>query len=479
MPRCALSCSGLLPVSAALSVLFTRALSAPSESARAGAADRAHRCGRAAGRRDNGSAQDKTEKKIERIRIEDDGTRIDELRYGGETQSITVQPKFGAPSTRSCRATPHASARKSAATTAASAPAASASGTCSASDASLPRFGRARAPANTSQARITTLWRSTRRFLRRMCAGLLQTLALGELRALRGIQGGIENTNYFVTTTRGEYVLTLFERLTDAQLPFYLQLMRHLAQRGIPAPEPVAAADGGCCTRCAASPPAWSIGWTARATSPPRSRIAKRSANCWPACIWRRATSPCNSRTCAGSYWWNATVPVVLPFVRRTRRDLLRDELALQNGIADRGPRESAARRGACGPVSRQRAVRAGRLTGVFDFYFAGMDSWLFDLSVCLNDWTIDLSTGQPDPAAGQAAAWPPTNRCGRCRPASVVDGHDAARSCAEVLDFAALGSALAARGAMLVPHDPTHFERVLRAQRAQPRAHGGLDVPR
>lgn len=40
---------------------------------------------------------DKTEKKIERIRIEDDATRIDELRYGGETQSIQVQPKFGAP----------------------------------------------------------------------------------------------------------------------------------------------------------------------------------------------------------------------------------------------------------------------------------------------------------------------------------------------------------------------------------------------
>ncbi|RYY64634.1 MAG: homoserine kinase, partial [Comamonadaceae bacterium] len=71
---------------------------------------------------------------------------------------------------------------------------------------------------------------------------LLRALQLGELRALRGIQGGIENTNYFVTAERDgqlhEYVLTLFERLSAQQLPFYLHLMKHLAQRGIPVPDP-------------------------------------------------------------------------------------------------------------------------------------------------------------------------------------------------------------------------------------------------
>src|SRR5207248_2946235 len=69
---------------------------------------------------------------------------------------------------------------------------------------------------------------------------LAHGLGLGELRELRGIQGGIENTNYFLTTQDGEYVLTLFERLTFEQLPFYLHLMKHLARRGIPVPEPQA-----------------------------------------------------------------------------------------------------------------------------------------------------------------------------------------------------------------------------------------------
>ena len=67
-------------------------------------------------------------------------------------------------------------------------------------------------------------------------AALLQSLHLGQLTELQGIQGGIENTNYFVTTDRGEYVLTLFERLSFEQLPFYLNLMHHLAERGVPVP---------------------------------------------------------------------------------------------------------------------------------------------------------------------------------------------------------------------------------------------------
>ena len=67
---------------------------------------------------------------------------------------------------------------------------------------------------------------------------VLRRLQIGELVELRGIEGGIENTNYFLTSTQGEFVLTLFERLTAEQLPFYLHLMKHLAHGGIPVPEP-------------------------------------------------------------------------------------------------------------------------------------------------------------------------------------------------------------------------------------------------
>src|SRR5215831_3804359 len=71
-------------------------------------------------------------------------------------------------------------------------------------------------------------------------AAWLTRYAIGSVRAFEPIVAGIENTNYFVTADEGRYVLTLYERLPAEELPFYLNLMAHLARGGVcaPAPEP-------------------------------------------------------------------------------------------------------------------------------------------------------------------------------------------------------------------------------------------------
>src|SRR5450432_2043572 len=74
---------------------------------------------------------------------------------------------------------------------------------------------------------------------------LLEHYTLGEVEALEGIAQGVENTNYFLTTTTGEYVLTLFEHIARADLPFYVGLMDHLAHREVPCPAPMRMDNGG------------------------------------------------------------------------------------------------------------------------------------------------------------------------------------------------------------------------------------------
>ncbi|WP_295545891.1 homoserine kinase [uncultured Pseudacidovorax sp.] len=322
-------------------------------------------------------------------------------------------------------------------------------------------------------------------------AELMRRLGLGELTALRGIEGGIENTNYFATTDRGEYVLTLFERLTPEQLPYYLGLMKHLAQRGMPVPEPAAlGAEAG---------PLFDTGAPGM-TCPLLHTVAGKPAAVVRKLQGRSELAPTADHCSAlgdllaqlhlagrdyeqvqpnlrGLPWWNETVPVVLPHVDDAQAALLRSELAYQNHVAGSSAYAALPRGPVHADLFRDNAMfaddgKGGTLpvvTGVFDFYFAGADTWLFDLAVCLNDWAIDLSTGRADPARSRALldAYQARRPLGAAErellPAMLRAG--ALRFwISRLWDFH-----LPREASMLKPHDPTHFERVLRERVRSP----------
>lgn len=67
----------------------------------------------------------------------------------------------------------------------------------------------------------------------------LTLYSVGELVSFSGIEAGVENTNYFVSTNKGEYVLTIYEDLTEQELPFFLGLMQHLSSQGVATVKPV------------------------------------------------------------------------------------------------------------------------------------------------------------------------------------------------------------------------------------------------
>ncbi|MBP6597978.1 MAG: homoserine kinase [Giesbergeria sp.] len=299
---------------------------------------------------------------------------------------------------------------------------------------------------------------------------LLTRLQLGELRELRGIEGGIENTNYFATTDAGEFVLTLFERLTAEQLPFYLHLMRHLAHAGIPVPDPQADKNGEILHRVCGKPAAVVNKLSGRSQLAPQTvhcaAVGAMLAKMHMASAGFERQQP-NLR---GLPWWNETAPVVLAHLDADQAALLQSELAYQNHTAASSAYTALPRGPVHADLFRDNVMFDGeQLTGFFDFYFAGVDSFLFDLAVCLNDWCIDWDTGAHDAARFEAmlAAYQSV------RPLSAAERTllpAMARAGALRFWISRLWDYHLPRQAqVLTPHDPRHFERVLRQRIAQP----------
>ena len=308
---------------------------------------------------------------------------------------------------------------------------------------------------------------------REEAAALLRKLQLGELTDMAGCAGGIENTNYFVSTElegqRHDHVLTLFERLTAEQLPFYLHLMKHLAGKGIPVPDPAADAKGEILHRLCGKPAAVVNRLRGKHELAPGPDHCAQVGAMLARMHLAGVDYPRQQPNLRGLAWWNETVPVVLPHLGAEQASLLRSELAYQNHVAASAAYEGLPRGPVHADLFRDNVMfDAGQLTGFFDFYFAGCDTFAFDLAVCLNDWCIDLASGVADTERTQ----------------TMVQAYESVRplTAAERQLMPAMRRAGALRfwisrlwdwylpreASMLKPHDPTHFERVLRARLAE-----------
>ncbi len=265
-------------------------------------------------------------------------------------------------------------------------------------------------------------------------------------------------------------MLTLFERLGADELPFYLALMKHHAEHGLPVPRPHGDASGALLLSLKGKPAAIVD------RLPGAHHLAPGAADCAAvgAVLARMhiaardfAPSQPNLR---GLAWWNATVPVVLPHLDAAPAALMADELAYQQHLAASSAYATLPRAAIHGDLFRDNVMFVGTtLSGVFDFYFAGVDCLLFDIAVALNDWCIDLDSGRLD----------------EDRASALVAAYDALRPLehAEVRLMPALMRAAAFRfwlsrawdlhlprdAVVLTAHDPGHFERVLAQRREAP----------
>jgi homoserine kinase type II len=297
---------------------------------------------------------------------------------------------------------------------------------------------------------------------------------LGQAVGLEGISSGIDNSNFFLSTAHGprsgEYVLTIFENLRFDQLPFYVKLMAHLAERGIPVPAPVPNTDGELVVPLHGKPAIIVSRLQGSSQLDPQpvhcAEVGRMLARMHLAAQDFALHQP-NLR---GLDWWVETAPAVLPFLNEAEAALLRSEVAYQSEFAA-GPTYAQLARGPVhADLFRNNVMfEDERLSGCFDFYFAGVDTWLYDVAVTVNDWCVDLPTGVLDAARVRAlldayhevrpftdderAAWQPMLRAGALRfwLSRLYDLH------------------LPRAAELLTPHDPTHFERILRERIACP----------
>lgn len=316
-------------------------------------------------------------------------------------------------------------------------------------------------------------------------AGLLSNLGLGTLQSMRGTPSGIENTNYFVSTDQGEYVLTLFERLSFEQLPFYLNLMRHLAEHGIPVPAPQANAQGEILHTLKGKPAAVVTRLKGRNQLDPQVADCAQVGAMLARMHQAGTEYPQQQPNLRGLAWWTETIPVVRHHLNAEQAALIESELAFQQDLATTEAYRSLPQGPIHADLFRDNVMFDGpTLSGFFDFYFAGCDSFLFDIAVCLNDWCVQHSADARDGTHDAARARALLSAYQAVRPLSAAERSllvPLLRAGALRFWISRLWDLhLPREAAMLQAHDPAHFERVLidRVRHATDLAAALLDTP-
>lgn len=220
---------------------------------------------------------------------------------------------------------------------------------------------------------------------------------IGELLAFRGIAEGVENSNYALKTTAGDYVLTLYEkRVNPAELPWFLELMQHLVARGLSAPMPVPGRDGAALRELAGRPAA----------------ICTFLAGVWPRRVQAAHCGPLGAALAelhlAGADYTAVRpnglgVAAWAPLLEACRADgedvqpgLIPELDGLLSGILAEWPAPGAL------PVGQIHAdlfpdnvffLEDGgkpHVSGLIDFYFACTEVLAYDVAVCLNAWCFE-----------------------------------------------------------------------------------------
>jgi len=286
---------------------------------------------------------------------------------------------------------------------------------------------------------------------------------IGELLSYKGIAEGVENSNFLVHTSRGYFILTLYERrVAEGDLPFFLALMEHLASRGITCPQPVKNRSGETLGRLAGRPAAmvtflegmWIRRPSAQYCAALGEALARlhlagadfpmRRENALSVAGWQQLYEACHHRANE---------------VQRELDDLLARELAVLEGEWPQGLPQGVIH----ADLFPDNVFFLGdKLSGLIDFYFACTDTLVYDVAICLNAWCFE-----PDHSYNVTKGRALLASYAKTRPLSAAEW--------EKLPLLSRGAALrflltrlvdwldVPAGALVKPKDPVEYLRKLR----------------
>jgi len=222
-------------------------------------------------------------------------------------------------------------------------------------------------------------------------AAFLADYDIGSVVAFRGIAEGVENSNFSLRTTAGDFILTLYEKRVDpADLPWFLGLMEHLARRGIVCPQPVRGRDGEAlrqlCGRYAAITTFLPGVWPRRVRQEHCGPVGAALASLHLA----GAGFASSRRNSLGPHGWRPLLERSLPEADSVQPGLGTELVAALERVLAAWP--------AGLPIGHIHAdlfpdnvfFLEGRLSGLIDFYFAATDILAYDVAVCLNAWCFE-----------------------------------------------------------------------------------------
>ncbi|BCL76737.1 homoserine kinase [Jeongeupia sp. HS-3] len=286
----------------------------------------------------------------------------------------------------------------------------------------------------------------------------LKRYSIGSLVELKGIAAGITNTNYFVTTTHGRYVLTLFETLKHDELPYYVNLLAHLAQHGIAVAAPIANLDDANVDTLNGKPTLLVNCLPGAVIDHPNAAQCRQVGEMLAQMHLAARHYAGRMANPRGPSWWAQTAAEVYGFMGEADAAQLQAEIALQaQHRFDHLPAGVIH-----ADLFRDNALMDGdRVGGFIDFYYACNDVLLYDVAITLNDWCVEengdidaeraraLLTGYQSVRPFEPAetdAWPLMLRAAAIRfwVSRLYDFHKPAA------------------GEMTFAKDPAHFQRVL-----------------